>query len=249
MNARRLSPTVSASARGFTLLELLVVIVISGVLLGGLLAPLSTRLDLQQVRDEQDNLADIRDVLLGYVQAQGRLPCADTNGDGIEEAAPCGDLIGELPYATLGVAPLDRWGRRYRYAVTGVLTATALTGQPAPNAGVDLQDAGVFTVMERLGDKSTRNIATDAAAVIVSFGDNGSGGTDLDGNTLAAPVGADELENTDADTTFVTRIRTDGEATCNDAAAASSFCEFDDLVVLIPTPLLLGRLVQAGRLP
>ena len=224
-------------------------IVISSVLLGGLLVPLSTRIELQQVHDEQENLAEIREVLLGFAQSRGRLPCADTNGDGLEEAAPCGNLIGELPYATLGVDPLDRWGRRYRYAVTGVMTATTLTGQPAPNAGIDLQDSGAFTVRERLDDKSTRNIATDAAAVIVSFGNNGFGGTDLSGNTLVAPSGGDELENGDADTIFITRIRTDGDDPCNDAAGANALCEFDDLVELIPTPLLLGRLVQAGRLP
>jgi len=237
------------AARGFTLLELLLVIVIVGVLLGALLGPLATRIEVQQVRDQQRTMEDVRDVLLGYAQAAGRLPCADTDGDGLENDTPSCQSVGELPYATLGVTPTDRWGRRYRYAVAPAATVAALTGQPAPNAGLDLSDAGNVTLSERLEDKSLSTITTTGAAVVVSLGSNGFGGTDLNGNVLAAPTGADELENVDGDTTFVTRIRTPGGPGCDDTSGAAPLCEFDDMVTLVPMTLLLGRLVQAGRLP
>jgi len=251
-----------ARTAGFTLVELAVVIVIVSVLLGVVLTPLATRIQMQQVRDQQRTLDEIREALLGFAQSQGRLPCPDTDGDG-QENWPCNvngvpaTAIDELPYATLGVMATDRWGRRYVYAVTSQLTNIVQTGEPtAATPGeadtddrLDLMDRGRLTLSERRSDKSLATITTSAAAIVVSLGGNGLGGTDLDGNTLPAPTGTDELENTNTDATFMTRIRTDGGTGCNDTAGTSPLCEFDDLVVMVPTPLLLGRLVQAGRLP
>lgn len=251
-----------ARAAGFTLIELTVVIVIISVLLGVVLTPLATRMQMQQVRDQQRTLDEIREALLGFAQSQGRLPCPDTSGDG-QENWPCNvnsvpaTAIDELPYATLGVMATDRWGRRYVYAVTTQLTNIVQTGQPAAatpgeadtDDRLDLMDRGRLTLGERRSDKSLVTITTSAAAIVLSLGSNGLGGTNLDGNPLPAPTGADEIENIDGDATFITRIRTDGGAGCSDTVTGVPLCEFDDLLVMIPTSLLLGRLVQAGRLP
>lgn len=248
-----------ARTAGFSMVELAVVIVIVSVLLGVVLTPLATRIQMQQVRDQQRTLDELREALLGFAQVYGRLPCPDTNGNG-QENWPCHaggaptSAVDELPYATLGVMATDRWGRRYVYAVTTQLTNVVRTGEPAaatPDTDdqLDLTDRGRLTLSERRSDKSLATITTSAAAIVVSLGDNGLGGTDLDGSALPAPTGADELENTDLNPSFITRIRTDGGAGCDDTAGTSPLCEFDDLVVMVPTPLLLGRLVQAGRLP
>jgi prepilin-type N-terminal cleavage/methylation domain-containing protein len=233
-----------ARTAGFSMVELAVVIVIVSVLLGVVLTPLATRIQMQQVRDQQRTLDELREALLGFAQAYG--PC---HAGGAPTSA-----VDELPYATLGVMATDRWGRRYVYAVTTQLTNVVRTGEPAaatPDTDdqLDLTDRGRLTLSERRSDKSLATITTSAAAIVVSLGDNGLGGTDLDGSALPAPSGADELENTDLDASFITRIRTDGGAGCDDTAGTSPLCEFDDLVVMIPTPLLLGRLVQSGRLP
>ena len=49
---------------------------------------------------------------------------------------------------------------------------------------------------------------------------------------------------------FVTRPHTPNQAGCNDdAATANPLCEFDDLIVAVPTAVLVGRLIEANMLP
>jgi len=88
-------------------------------------------------------------------------------------------------------------------------------------------------------------------AVIISHGKNGSGAYTPSGSIVAAPLGADELANathTNAATTFYSRIPTPAASSCNDAAVGT-FCEFDDIVVMITSSTLMARMVAAGKLP
>lgn len=62
-------------ARGFTLTEIAVAVAILALLLGGLLIPLSTQVELARVRETQRQLEAIREALIGYAVANGRLPC------------------------------------------------------------------------------------------------------------------------------------------------------------------------------
>lgn len=60
---------------GFTLAELAVVLVIVGLLLGGLMAPLSAQMETKYRSDSEKRLSDIREALIGYALVNGRLPC------------------------------------------------------------------------------------------------------------------------------------------------------------------------------
>lgn len=64
-----------ASYQGFTLMELTVVLVIVGLLLGGLLVPLSAQRDVDLTKATDKSLADIREALMGFAVINGRLPC------------------------------------------------------------------------------------------------------------------------------------------------------------------------------
>ncbi len=75
-------------SNGFTLIEMAVVLLIIGLLLGGVLAPLSTQIDNDRRKETSNTLKQISDALLGYAVANVRLPCPDTNGDGLEDT-PC----------------------------------------------------------------------------------------------------------------------------------------------------------------
>ena len=71
---------------GFTLTELAVVMVIVALLIGGLLLPLAAQEDLRKVRATESTLYEVRDALLGFAAANGRLPCpASLSSNGKEE--------------------------------------------------------------------------------------------------------------------------------------------------------------------
>ncbi len=218
---------------GFSLLEMAVALVIVGLLLGGLLSSLATLQQRQREERTERQLAEIRDALTAFAVQQLRLPCpaepgtpSDVPGAGIERPPTptgcAGGSSGVLPWATLGLPEADAWGRRFSYRVTPGLAAVA----PA------------FTLAS-VGDNVLRNgagvvLATAAPAVVVSHGRNAAGSRGPSGAPAPPGTDANELENTDGDEVFVAETPTAG---------------FDDLVVWVPTTVLMHRLLAAGRLP
>jgi len=136
---------------GFSLLELAMVLAIVGFIMGGLLPTLSTQVDIQRIKDTRKQLEEVKDALIGFAAANGRLPCpASTTSNGYESfctsASPgCGTETfyptaapahgnckyphdGLVPAVTLGLSPVDSqgymvdaWSNRIHYAVTTVL--------------------------------------------------------------------------------------------------------------------------------
>jgi len=257
---------------GFTLVELAMVIAILGLVLGTFLAPLRAQIDAARVRQTERMLEEIREALIGHAIARGALPCPDVLADGIDGAAPAScagaALEGILPFQTLGVARADAWGRLFRYRVTQEFSNRVLTGQP-PDAGrLDLSDTGDITVLTRGDDPATggtielkhQSVATaltrTAPALVLSSGPNGLGGVfAATATALAPPAGGavDEIENTDGDAVFVSRLHSRGAAGCDDADESTvpppPSCEFDDIVAWIPTTVLMARMVEARVLP
>lgn len=117
----------SAAARGFTLVELVVVLMIVAVLLTSALIPLSTQVALRAISDTQRTMDEIKEAIIGYAQANGRLPCpadgtiaAGSLNAGVEQYAAnvCTTTFGVVPWTTLGVSEADAWGRRFSYRVS-----------------------------------------------------------------------------------------------------------------------------------
>ena len=101
-----MNKSIAGELRGFTLIELAVVIAIVALLLGALLVPLATQVQGRNIKETQRSLKEIKEALLGYAVTQGRLPCPDTDRDGLEDCAvanPWDVLEGFLPWQDLTV--------------------------------------------------------------------------------------------------------------------------------------------------
>jgi prepilin-type N-terminal cleavage/methylation domain-containing protein len=302
------------NGRGFSLVELAVALAIIALLLAGALIPLSAQIDVRNVGDTQRSMESIREAIIGFAQANGRLPCpanggiaSGAAGAGTEQftAPSCTALMGVVPWATLGVPETDAWGRRFSYRVSPAFAdsvenppgtplatwntrSTAYTppappptflpqsvsspaspANQAPSCNLTIPPTLSSFALCSLGDiavftrvaAGTPAVALGVAlpAVIISHGKNGAGAFTTAGATLAAPAGADEIANATGTTqatptggylswAFVNRTQTPRASTCSDAAGPA-FCEFDDVVVMITSNLLVARMVAAGRLP
>src|SRR5688572_24828120 len=122
-------------AKGFSLIEMAVVLIVLVLLLGGALVPLSTQVEQRKIAETEKAIEEAKEALIGFALANSRLPCPDTNTppDGISNPTSGGACTGgttyegTLPWVTLKVAGADAWGRRFRYRVS-----PEFTDVPAP---------------------------------------------------------------------------------------------------------------------
>lgn len=229
-------------AQGFSLVELAVVLVIVGLLLGGLMTPLSVQFEQRRVNDTQRALDEAREALLGFALRNGYLPCpAVSASNGLEDrsGANCtdGKRAGFLPWATLGVQKSDGWGHMLRYSVSPAFAnSQALFGLGTP------RDITIGTRDER-GNLVAATAINDIPAVVLSHGHNGYGASSEGGIPAAADVAGNQDERTNAapaGIAFVARTHSDARAPGG---------EFDDLVTWVSPNVLYSRMVAAGVLP
>ena len=244
-------------ARGFTLLEVALVLVILSLVISGLALPLAAQVAQRRQDETRMALEQAAEALLGFAASHGRLPCPAVAGRGEESFRAGGDAAngacadfhgGYLPAAALGLWPLDAqgflrdaWGHRIRYAVAGntvggvpnaLTRANGLQAASLPAAGA--ASHYLFVCASGSGANAAgcgpaaNQLTRRAAFVLVAPGPNGG-----------ASPGPDEARNIDGDAVFVQRA----PATAEGAAA------FDDVVRWVAIHALASRLVRAGRLP
>lgn len=229
---------------GFTLVEMAMVMLIIGLLLGGLMPTLSAQMEAQRIEETHQQMNEIRDALVGFAVINGRLPCpADGTAAGGDElvtgsgaAATCTLTKGALPWGTLGVNETDGWGRRFTYRVAANFADGADgtgAGSCSVSAGVSFQLCSIAN-LNVLATSGGSNVAANAPAVVVSHGNNGLGAYPGGGGNAIGTASGDEGENTDDDNIFVSK----------DYSPI-----FDDQVIWLSPNILLNRMVAAGRLP
>ena len=170
--------------RGFTLIEIAVVMVIIGLLAGGGVSLMRMLTERKARNDALAYLKETHSALSGYAERTGRLPYADSDGDGLENS---GATAGTLPYRTLQVAPTDPYKRSLRYAFNPNLGTNRASSCSALRTGL----AGAPQVVDADGAPP----AFPIAAILISAGPMDADG---DGNMfddLAA--GTHQGDNTD----------------------------------------------------
>lgn len=225
--------------KGFTLIEMAIVLVIVGLLLAGLLGPLTAQIEQRRAEETRIILDEAKEALVGYALANKFFPCPDTNlvpngAEGVRNGInECATLEGVLPWQVLGVRGLDAWGRYIRYRVSTNFSNNVTYFR--------ISDTGDIRV-----NSDTGTLTTSAVAVLISHGPNGFGGINTTqaspANQMPAPAGADELENTDADAApplFISHTPT----------PQGSANEFDDTISWVSSSILVNRMVAAGQLP
>lgn len=228
---------INARQRGFSLIEIALVLVIVGLALGGIVAALGPQLENKKINDTQRALEEAKEALLGYAVINKRLPGPATGASNGVAVACATEVLctGLIPWGTLGVAKLDAWGKVIRYSVTPIYVNSDITASTdSATKVVNTRTAGALVADP-----------PNVPALIFSHGNANFGTTDAGGTVpnSAAPNNLDEITNNTggvgatAGTTFVRRSPT---------LAGATGGEFDDLVITIPNTILIARMSKAG---
>lgn len=264
---------------GFTLVEIAVVLVLVGLLLGSFIGSITQRIETSQRENTKKQLEDIKAALLGFVSAWGRLPCpATATGNGNEQpfggstiAIPCTLQHGFIPGKTLGISGtynrdallVDVWGNPIRYSVTINNNNAFTTPYTVPAAG-GIKDVGMANLFPDLviceSDSGVNNacsagvstIITGTPFVVISLGKDGS-----DFVTNLAP-NSDQGENAGEATVAA---NAGGENVAYTVGSGNAFVSktyssvdsaaglFDDLIVWESPFIIYSRMMEAGQLP
>jgi prepilin-type N-terminal cleavage/methylation domain-containing protein len=250
--------------RGFSLVELSIVILVMGLLLGGLMMPLSVQRDNARVRDGHDQLKSILSAIEGFALVNGYLPCPATPasaGAAAPSGTGCTVQHGFVPATTLDLNGLrnddnlllDPWGSPLRYSVSSsdvnangawdFVTSGDMSAVSMPLLQPELTVCSTATGASATAC-SEINVTLTASAPVVVYSL---------GKDWAAFTSPDEVENVGAslgggpsgtnyrvasDAVFVVRGKSDLGGS-----------EFDDLLLWTAPNRLYSRLVDAGHLP
>jgi prepilin-type N-terminal cleavage/methylation domain-containing protein len=238
-------------ARGFTLIEMAIVLVIITILIGGLAMPLSAQIQARRIAETKKIMEEAREAILGYAMTHSVdhddnldtprrpfLPCPDREGNGIEDRQDglCAAEAGWFPWVTLGTAAHDAWGNRLRYATHDDLTrAVENVGTSGFHIGSAPVAGNPWNQVCSEENCPDVDIAANVPVVLISHGPNGWGALNVSGAMLANPSAdsTNELENLDVavDKFFNSRMPSD---------------EFDDLVTWLSFNVLINRVCPAA---
>ena len=242
--------------QGFSLVEMAVVLVIIGLLLGGLLVPLSAQMEQERRSRTISLLDEVKEAMLGFAVANDRLPCpAIPASAGVE--APlgggiCTNQFGFVPVVTLGLAGetnadgllLDAWGNPLRYSVTRTGGSFAFTTFNSISFASS-PDLVVCDAASASGASCSTGmtLVSNAPAVLYSMGKDG-----------ASPAGsATQTENAEANLgggPMGLNYRVSSNRVFTHAPyREDTGNQFDDLVTWISSSILYNRMVKAGVLP
>ncbi len=200
-----------AAQRGFTLIELAIVITVSSLLLVGFTHLYDTLRLQQALKITRQRMEVVQQRLDDYADTKERLPCPLPPGSSslAKEPDACSKAelkpeerdvaIGIVPVAALGLTPqeaLDGWGNMFTYAVSAKLTKEkGMRGVEPP--------AGIIGLVNAYGDNALP-AADSGRYVIISHGPHGLGSFTATGARIPCPGKTLSAKNCRAQGVFVT---------------------------------------------
>lgn len=199
------------SQRGFTLIEMAMVIMLIGLMVGGGLFALAPSIDKARINQTNTTLDQVESALVLFVIRNSRLPCpadganklpADSATYGIEQPAGGGTCTvlptnAVIPWKTLGIDEsfsTDGWGHRLSYWTSGMVAGTTSvtsptllrTGSSYPTGTYQSLIDAAGTIHEVMTPAAPSN--DQAAYVLVSHGKSGWYGWNKDGALLQPTI-------------------------------------------------------------
>ena len=171
-------------------------------------------------------LEEVKESLLGYALVNLRLPCPDSDGDGVENTSNC-SVEGTVPWVTLGAGREDAWKRSMRYRVGAIFTLPTAPPIPSP-----ANTTSALTVVDRNGVVLTLSDPNGPAAIFFSCGKDGLPNGENNANGMNNDP---TCENPGTpDTTYVQDI---------------SDADYDDTLEWLSKTMLQDRMNSAGKWP
>lgn len=235
--------------KGFTLVEMAIVLIVVGLVISTIATVLPSLLSSAKIKKSQAILEKFDYSLNGYFAANGRLPCPDTDNDGLENRNDggtagdpsddsCSAYSGTVPYFTLGLSDgNDAWTNPVKYGVYEDLIRSTADSGSNPACTV------LATIIDYYDPSGGNNLPDTAKAYSTDpAGTNGnkgyilaSGGSkDLDGNGDGFFDGYNEGNDVQFD--HPNRI----------ADHTTSGSEYDDLVTIVSFSYLHGKTCSGG---
>jgi prepilin-type N-terminal cleavage/methylation domain-containing protein len=262
---------------GFSMIELAISLAVLAILMSGILVPLTTQVAQQKRTTTEKTLQDVREALLGFAAANGRLPCPAVDGaSGVEAfktTAPVGDETngdcrshwGFVPGRTLGITPVDKdgyvldgWGtshNRIRYAVAFDTVTVGTVNYTKPFTRIDgIRNATIPEVSKKAASATGLLHVCDSGSG-VNPGTNCNTTRTLTSSAVAViwSVGAN------AATGGTGTDEAQNPNPKNELSADRIFVShdpsnlaanpFDDIVTWLSFNTLVNRMITAGQLP
>lgn len=234
------------TSQGFSLVEMVVVLIILGLLFGELLLPLSSQVAYKKRGTTQQRLIEIKEALLGFAIVNGGFFPFPANEEGQQDSS-LAKRAGYLPWADLGgVGRYDAWGHPFRYRVADAYTQNQ-----------DLSDRDLRVSLVQYSGESARWLTaktnTEVIAIIFSCGQNGRPDpTKVPTGETPPPRAIQTILTNDINATRNTNTVCikEGEAT-KGAFVYNTYIEngFDDLLTWVPKNILISRLVMNNQWP
>lgn len=273
------SSSSATTERGFTLVELAVVLTIVALLLSTLMYTLSAQTEARTRGEAQRRLEEAKDLVMAFALVNGRLPCparcsnwpaCNAAGDGGTESNVAGvgtactdSYTGYLPGQAIGFQPtdaggyaLDPWGNRIRYAVSAI-TAPVGTAPHFTNAANLKQNTIATTPNDLVVCASSTAAGFNAATPTC-----GAGANSVTNQTVVAAViwshgknyvsmpGGNVDEQINNKHRLPAPLNNNPTFVWHDVRPqGATGGEYDDLLLWIPVGQFYGRLISAGVLP